>query len=290
MADIPAAIVKQLRERTGQGMMDCKKALMETDGDMERAVDLLRKKGLAVMEKRSGRETKEGRVVGETSDNGKSAVLVMLCSETDFTSKNEDFQEAAQQLAQSLLQAAEVPDSAEAAGELAVGDGRKVTDVINEIMSKTGEKITIGEFVRFDLTQPGMLKCYVHFNRKVGTILQIDTESEEAAHHPAVQDLANDLTMHITAANPIAVTHDEIDSELLAREKEIAAAQVQDKPANIIDKIVTGKINKWFKQVVLLEQPFVKDDSKTVRQLLAEVGKQAGGEVAVKQFRRLQIG
>ena len=255
-----------------------------------RAIDALRKKGMAVMENRGERATKQGRVVGQISDDGRIAVLALLCSETDFTSKSDDFQTASQQLAESLLSAEQLPASVEELAELATADGKKMGEVINEMMSKTGEKVTIGGFARFDLDKPGLLKSYVHFNRKVGTIVQIDTPSDEAAQHPAVQDLANDLTMHITAANPMAVTREDLDPEMVAHEKEIAAAQIEGKPANIVDKIVTGKINKWFKQVVLLEQPFVKDDSKTVQQLLDEVGQKASGPVIVRQFRRLQIG
>jgi len=290
MAGISATQVKQLREQTGQAMMDCKRALIETDGDMEKAVDLLRKKGMAVLEKRGGRDTKEGRIVGEITPDGKKAVLGMLCSETDFTSKNEDFQNAAQKLGQALLAADQVPDSVEGVATLDIGDGKKVGDVVNEIISKTGEKITIGGFVRFELDGPGLLKCYVHFNQKVGTILQVEAENELAAQHDAVKQLVNDLTLHITASNPTAVSRDDVDPEMLAHEKEIAAAQVEGKPANIIDKIVTGKINKWFQQIVLLEQPFVKDDSKTVTQVLDEAAQAAGGKLSIKQFRRFQIG
>ncbi|MFC1782545.1 translation elongation factor Ts, partial [Planctomycetota bacterium] len=256
----------------------------------EKAIDFLRKKGMAVLEKRGDRETKEGRVVGQISDDGTTAVLVMLCCETDFTSKNEDFQNAAQLLTQSLLRTDQTPASTETLGQLEIAGGKKVIEVINDLISKIGEKITLAEFVRYDRTQPGLLKCYVHFNHKVATILQIDTDNDQTAQHQAVQELVNDLTMHITAANPQAVSREEVDPELIAREKEIAAAQVQNKPANIIEKIVTGKINKWFKQVVLLEQPFVKDDSKTVRQMLDDVCKQVDGEVTIRRFRRLQIG
>ena len=290
MAGISATQVKQLRDQTGQAMMDCKRALTETDGDMEKAVDFLRKKGMAVLEKRGGRDTKEGRVIGEISPDGKKAVLAMLCSETDFTSKNEDFKNAAQKLGQALLTAVQVPDSSDGVENLDTGDGKKVGDVVNDLISKTGEKITIGDFVRFELPGPGLLKCYVHFNQKVGTILQVEAENEQTARHDAVKQLVNDLTLHITAANPIAVSRDDVDPALLAHEKEIAAGQVEGKPENIIEKIITGKINKWFQQVALLEQPFVKDDSKSVTQVLEEAAQTAGGKLSVKQFRRFQIG
>jgi elongation factor Ts len=290
MAEISATMVKQLRDRTGQAMMDCKKALAETDGDMEKAIELLRKKGMAVLEKRGGRETTEGRMVGKISADGKIAVLTTLCSETDFTAKSDDFQKAAQALAEGLLQAANTPDSPQAALELDTNDGKKVGDVVNDIISKTGEKITIGEFARYQLDGPGLLYCYVHFNSKVGSLVQLDADSDAAITQDAVKTLAADLAMHATATNPLAVSRDDIDPQAIAQEKEIAAAQVQNKPEHIVEKIVDGKLNKWFQQVALLEQPFVKDDSKTVKQLIEEVASQAQSKLTLKRFRRLEIG
>jgi len=289
MAEITAALVKELREETGQAMMDCKKALQEADGEIEKAVEILRKKGMAVMEKRGGRETKEGRVVGKVGADGKAAAMAMVCSETDFTSKSEDFHQAATLILEALVQAAAVPDSADAISELTTSDGRKVAEVVNDIISKTGEKITIGDFARFDLDGTGILYCYIHFNGKVGTLLQIDAEGDVAGKDE-VQTLASDVAMHVTASLPRAVTRDEMDPDEVAKEKEIAAEQVQGKPEHIVEKIVMGKMNKWFQQHVLLEQPFVKDDKKTVEQLLDEVGKQAGGKLTVKRFRRMQVG
>lgn len=287
---ISAATVKELRDRTGQAMMDCKKALQETDGDMDKAIALLRKKGMAVLEKRTGRETKEGRLVSKSSEDQKKAVFVSLCCETDFTAKSPEFVKTAEIIAETLLQAETPPDSAEGLAGLACEQGRTIGDLINDLLSTTGEKTSLGEFARYDLTGPGVLYCYVHFNNKVGTLIQIDAGAAGAAEHQAVQALASDLAMHVTASKPVAVTSDELDPDLVAREKEVAAAQVQNKPANIIEKIVTGKINKWFADVVLLEQPFVKDDSKQVKELLAEVGKEAGGELSVRRFCRIQLG
>jgi len=287
---ISAATVKELRDRTGQAMMDCKKALQETDGDMERAVELLRKKGMAVLEKRTGRATKEGRVVSKISDDGQKAVLVSLCCETDFTAKSEQFGETAATIADLLLNAENAPDNAEALAAMPCDNGRTVNDLINDLLSTTGEKTSIGEFARYDLTGPGVLFCYVHFNNKVGTLIQIDAASAAAAEHQGVQAVASDLAMHVTASKPVAVSPDELDPELVAREKEVAAAQIQNKPEHIVEKIVTGKINKWFAEVALLEQPFVKDDSKQVKELLAEVGKEAGGDVSVNRFCRVQLG
>jgi len=288
MTAISASMVKELREITGQAMMDCKKALTETDGDLEKAIDLLRKKGKAVLDKRGGRETKEGRVVGKVSADGKVAVLTSLCSETDFTAKNEAFQAAAENLAASLLQAESVPDSADGIMELATPQGNKMADIVNDLISQTGEKITIGEFARFDLDGPGLLYCYVHFNGKIATMIQINTD--QAVTAAEVKTLASDLAMHITAINPTAACREEIDPQVVAREKDVAASQISGKPENMIEQIVNGKLNKWYKQVVLVEQPFVKDDSKTVQQVIDEVGKAVGSTLKAKRFARIQIG
>lgn len=290
MAAISAGLVKQLRDRTSQSMMDCKNALVETEGNIEKAIELLRKKGMAVLEKRGGKETSEGRIVSKITDDGKMAVLLSLCCETDFSAKNEIFQETVQSLADELLAAAEVPGDIEALGNMTGADGKKISEVINDLISRTGEKIEVGNFSRFDLDGPGLLYSYVHFNGKVGTLIQINADSDQAAGSDAVATLASDLAMHITAINPEAVSRDDIDPELVEKERRIAVDQAKGKPENIIDKIVEGKMNKWFGQIALLEQGFVKDDSKTVNELVEEVGKAAGEKLTVKRFTRMQIG
>lgn len=291
MADITAAMVKELRERTGQAMMDCKKALGETAGDMEQAVDLLRKKGMAVMDKRSEKETKEGRVVSRMSDDGKTAVLVSLCCETDFTAKNEEFQAVVDALADGLLKAEGCPQNAEELESVPTPSGKTVGTAINDIVSKTGEKTTIGPFQKFVLDGHGLLHSYVHFNGKIGTMIQIDAENDQAATSEQIKTLAADLAMHVTALNPDGVTEDDLDPDMVAREKEVAKSQVPPgKPDNIVEGIIKGKMNKWFQQIVLLHQPFVKDDSKSVQELVDEMSKAAGGKLSVKRFARVQIG
>ncbi len=291
MADITAAMVKELRERTGQAMMDCKKALGETDGDMEKAIDLLRKKGMAVMDKRSEKETKEGRVVSKTAEDGKTAVLASLCCETDFTAKNEEFQSTVDALADGLLQADGCPETFEALESIATPAGKTIGTTINDIVSKTGEKTEIGPFSKFTLDGPGLLHSYVHFNGKIGTMIQIDAENEHAANSQEIKTLAADLAMHITALNPMGVTENDLDPSAIEREREVAKSQVPPgKPDNIVAGIVDGKLKKWFQQIVLLHQPFVKDDSKTVQELMDDVSKAAGGKLTVKRFARVQIG
>ncbi len=280
----------ELRERTGQAMMDCKKALNETEGDMEKAIDLLRKKGMAVMEKRGGRENKEGKIFFKISSDGKVAVMTSLCCETDFTAKNDGFVEAAEALADAMLAAGSTPADTDAISALTAANGKTVGDMVNTLISTTGEKITVGKCSRFELSSAGLLYGYVHFNGKVGTLIQIDAENDAAASSEATQALAADLAMHITAVSPEGVRREEISADVIAREEAVAREQVKGKPENIIENIVKGKIDKWMSQIVLLEQPFVKDDQKTVTELIDEVSKTAGGKLTVNRFARLQIG
>jgi elongation factor Ts len=288
MADIPAAMVMKLRKMSGQGMMDCKKALQETDGDVEKAMDLLRKKGLATLAKRAGRDTSEGLVVCKTSADGKTATIATLCCETDFVAKSDDFVATAQTLADFAL-ACPADEGAESVLETSV-DGRTFNDLLTEIVSKTGEKTQVGDYTKYQLDGPGLISTYIHFNEKVGTMIQIDTSNEEIAAGEGIKQAASDIAMHITATKPLALDKDQIDPETIEREKAIFAEQVKDKPENIIDKIVEGKMKKFYAENCLLQQPFVKDDSKSVEQVLDEAAKQAGGEAKLKRFVRFEVG
>jgi len=288
MADISAAMVMKLRKMSGQGMMDCKKALQETDGDVEKAMDVLRKKGLATLAKRAGRDTSEGLVVSKTSADGKTAALATLCCETDFVAKSDDFIATAQTLADFTL-ACPKDEGAESILETSM-DGRTFNDLLTEIVSKTGEKTQVGDYTKYKLDGPGLISTYIHFNEKVGTMLQVDTSNDEIAAGEAIKQAASDIAMHITATKPLALNKDQIDPETIEREKAIYAEQVKNKPANIIDKIVEGKMNKFYAENCLLQQPFVKDDSKSVEQVLDEAAKQAGGEAKIKRFVRFEVG
>jgi elongation factor Ts len=286
MAEITATAVAKLRKMSGQGMMDCKKALSETGGDLDKAMELLRKKGLATLAKRAGRDTSEGRVVCKISEDGKTAVIASLCCETDFVAKSEDFVQAADLLAQYAFKAS-ADSGAEALLETEL-NGRKFSDILTDTVSKTGEKVEIGDYYRYTLSGTGTFGSYVHFNGKVGALVEIETDSEAIAQ--AVRHVANEIAMHITAINPLGLDKDSIDPAVLEKERAIAAEQVKDKPANIVDKIVEGKIGKFLKDNCLLEQPFVKDDSMTVGQVLANAAKAAGGQAKIKRFVRVEIG
>ena len=288
MAEISAATVMKLRKMSGQGMMDCKKALQEADGNIEQAMDTLRKKGLATLAKRAERETTEGLVVSRSSQEGKTSVLATLCCETDFVAKSDDFVAMAQKLTDYAM-VCPADQGAENILESLV-DGKKFSDILTETVSKTGEKTQVGDYAKYQLDGPGLISTYIHFNDKVGTMVQIETSDDNVAAADVLKQTASDIAMHITATKPMALDKDEIDSETIEREKSIFAEQVKNKPANIIEKIVEGKMRKFFAENCLLDQPFVKDDSKSVAQVLTDAAKQAGGEAKIKRFVRFEVG
>lgn len=288
MAQISASTVMELRKLSGQGMMDCKKALNEANGDITKAMEILRKKGLATLEKRAGRTTSEGLVVSKMSDDGKTAVIATLCCETDFVSKSDDFVTVADLLAEYAM-ACDADEGAENIVDTAI-NGRKFGDVLMETVSKTGEKTQVGDYIKYKLDGPGIIHVYVHFNKKVGTMVQLETSGDSVAATEVVKQMANDVAMHITATRPLALDKAGIDFETIEREKAIFAEQVKNKPENILEKIIEGKMKKFFAENCLLDQPFVKDDSKSVAEIVTDAGKRAGGEAEIKRFVRLGVG
>jgi elongation factor Ts len=288
MAEISAAMVMKLRKMSGQGMMDCKSALQQASGDISEAMGILRKKGLATLAKRAERETSQGLVVCKSSEDGRTATMATLCCETDFVAKNDDFVATAEALADFAL-ICPADQGAENILETVV-ESRKFSEILTEIVSKIGEKIKVGDYTKYKLDGPGLISTYIHFNEKVGTMVEIETSDETIAQTDALKQVACDIAMHITAIKPLALDKDQIDSETIEREKAIFAEQVKDKPPNIIDKIIQGKLNKFFAENCLLAQAFVKDDSKSVAQVLTEAAKQAGGEAKIRRFARFEVG
>jgi elongation factor Ts len=288
MAEIAASVVVKLRKMSGQGMMDCKKALEEANGDMDKAMDILRKKGLATLAKRAERETSEGAVISWQSPDGKEAALATLCCETDFVAKSDDFLQLARDI-RDYIGSTAANEGAQSVLQTVVA-GKTFQEVLTEVVSRTGEKMQVGDYARFRLEGTGLIGTYVHFNNKVGTMVQIETSDAQVAQAPALKQAALDIAMHITASKPLALNAASLDPEMVEREKAIYAAQVQNKPPQVVERIVEGKLKKFYSDYCLLEQPFVKDDSKTVAQVLAEAAKQAGGTASIKQFVRFEVG
>ncbi len=263
MADISAKTVKELREKTGVGMMECKKALEATNGDMEAAIEELRKAGVAKAEKKAHRTAKEGRVVAKI-DNGVAVLAEVLC-ETDFVAKTDDFQVFADQVV-----AVATAQDADGCVTEAVAEATK--DELTALIGKIGENMQVRRVARWAAT--GTCSSYLHMGGKIGVLIEVDGE--------ATEDLLHDICLHIAAFAPRYIVPADVPADLLAKEREIAEAQVVGKPANIIDKIVMGKISKWYTEVCLTQQPWVKDD----KQCLAKIAP----KLTVKRFLRWQIG
>ncbi|HOE97855.1 MAG TPA: translation elongation factor Ts [Candidatus Sumerlaeota bacterium] len=294
MAEITASMVKELREKTGAGMMDCKKALAECDGDMERAVDELRKRGQAVADKRGGRATREGLVFERTE--GAVGVLVELNCETDFVARNDEFRAIGRDLADLLFQHGDqFTDPSQLMGFTSPEHGRTVSEILTEAIGKTGENMGVRRFVRLNADQNGphgFITSYIHPPGKLGVLVEVHAGKPESLNNAGVRQLGRDLAMHIAAAAPVSISRNDVDPALVAREKKIYMEQAQHegKPEKIWEKIAEGKLAKFYKQSCLLEQEFVKDPDQTIEQLVAAVGKAAGDTLTVARFERFEVG
>lgn len=273
MAAVTAAMVKELRERTGLGMMECKKALVEADADIEKAIDDLRKSGQAKAAKKAGRTAAEGAVVVATNDDNSRALMVEINSETDFVARDENFLGFANKVAQAALQAG-ATDAAEIA-ELKLEDGASVEEARQALVQKIGENIQVRRAVALNV-EGGVVASYVH-GGKIGVLVSLSGGDTE---------LGKDVAMHVAAVAPMVVKSDQVPAETLDKEREIIRAQpdMEGKPAEIVEKMVGGRINKFLKEVSLLDQPFVKDPNTSVGNLV----KGAGAEVVA--FERLVVG
>jgi elongation factor Ts len=289
MAAYTAKDVSELRQRTQAGMMDCKKALEECQGDMEQAVEWLRKKGISRGESRAGRAASEGKIVSRVTTDGSTGVLVELNSETDFVARNEAFGQTVEQIADTLLAQDSidgVTTTAEGSPLLQAkfGSTGTLADALKQLTGTIGENIVLRRYVRF--SGSGAVGAYVHHNGKVGTLVEIAGVTGEAG-----QQLARTIAEHVTAGVPtvpVAVTRDDVPAALVDRERRIFSEQAaaSGKPANIVEKMVQGRIDKYYKEVTLLDQPWVRDDNKAIRDLV----KAAGAGVSIRRFARFQIG
>ncbi|MGJ0429400.1 translation elongation factor Ts [Methylobacter sp.] len=270
---ITAAMVKELRERTGSGMMECKKALTEANGDMELAIENMRKSGLAKADKKSGRTAAEGVIGIKVSDDAKIAVMVDVNCETDFVAKGEDFVNFVNNVTAALLTSDVETD--EQLQSMKLADGSVVDDVRRSLIAKLGENITIRRFVKYH-TEQGGTASYLH-GSKIGVIVELAKPDSE---------LGKDIAMHIAASKPECVSEDQVPAELIEKEKEIFSAQAAEsgKPAEIIEKMIGGRISKFLAEITLLGQPFVKDDKTTVGKLVASKGN------SVIRFARFEVG
>ena len=273
---ITAALVKDLRERTGAGMMDCKKALNESDGDMEAAKEFLRKKGQAIANKKSSRETREGAVSISLKEN--KAALVKIACETDFVAINDNFKEF---IAKIAAQAIEV--GIDDLMEKSTSSG-SIKEQFVEAIGKLGENIVFANGQYWEAAENGVINFYTHTNNKIGVLVELDTEPGTDA--TAAGDAAKNVAMHVAASQVEAISENDLDPAVIEKEKNFLMEQAREsgKPENIIEKMVVGRLNKFKKEVCLLDQNYVKDPDKTISEYLAEAGKAAGGGFSVKRF------
>jgi elongation factor Ts len=283
--EITAELVKTLREKTDAGMMDCKRALKETGGDLEAAVAYLRQKGLAVAAKRAGRAATEGTVWAHVAPDHKSGVLLEVNCETDFVAKTDSFVELGNRLAGQLAASALASVEALLAEPCPHQPSLTVNDYLNEVIAKTGEKCEIRRFVRYG---GDLVAAYIHHGGKIGVLVELSGSGPA----PEAAQAAKDVAMQIAAANPLAVSREDVSAEAVAKEQSIFEAQAREsgKPENIIEKMVTGRLEKFYKEVCLLQQAFVKNPEQTVAQYLKEVGQRLGQEIKVKRCARYQVG
>ena len=285
MATITAKMVGELRAKTGAGMMDCKKALTESGGDMEQSIDLLRKKGLSAAAKKSGRVAAEGMIAAVGDD--KSGALVEVNSETDFVAKNDLFMAFANGLAEVVLN--RNPADVEAMKALDFpGSSRNVADELNHQISTIGENMNIRRFARLE-SNSGVTASYIHGAGKIGVLVQLDSDKPGDAK---VVEAARMLAMHVAAASPQYLSRNDVPAEVVEREKDIMRAKALEsgKPENIVDKIIEGQINKFFGESCLLEQVYVIDTDHKVGKVVEALAKEIGGQVTLAAYTRFQLG
>ncbi|RAK61848.1 elongation factor Ts [Phenylobacterium hankyongense] len=290
MAEITAALVKDLREKSGVGMMDCKRALQENDGDMAAAIDWLRAKGLSKAAKKSDRAAAEGLVAGLVSADGKTGVLIELNAETDFVSKNETFQGAARDIAAVALDV----EGVDAISAAQTAKGELVGDVVTNMIATIGENMRLRRSARLTVSQ-GAVSLYLHNVQgegvgKLGVLVALEGAGDQAV----LREVGRKIALHVagTPTPPLALNEGDLDPAAVAKEKQFLTDQALEsgKPVAVVEKMIEGRIRKWQEEVVLLKQPFVMNPDQTIEQLIAETAKQIGAPLAVKGFVRFALG
>lgn len=279
---ITAAQVNELRQKTGAGMMDCKKALTEADGDFEKAIEILRKKGAAVAAKRAEKTANEGLVLTKVSEDKSKAVIVEVNCETDFVARSNDFVQFAEETLNTVYE--KEPASVEAL----LNDHTALNTMLTDLMGKIGEKIQVTRF-SIDKADNGVIVDYIHPGSKLGVLVRIDSVTNGKDE---ITGIARDIAMQVAAMKPICVYREEVDKDLVAKEMDIykELARKEGKPEQILEKIATGRLNKFYQENCLFEQAYIKDNSKTISDLMKEFNSKNGTQAKLKHFRRFHLG
>jgi len=276
-------MIKRLREKTGAGMMDCKRALEATTGDMDAAIEHLRKKGAAVGQKRADRSAKEGVIVTRVGNKGKIGVILEVNCETDFVGRSEDFIGFAGAVAEAVER--QRPAAVDAILDLTIPQGKKVSELLNDLLAKVGEKVEIPRFDLFESTD-GQISAYTHLGNKIGVLVELSGSGGDGA------GVGRDVAMQIAAMNPLVISRDQIAKPHIDRELDIYRTQAKNegKPAQIQEKIAEGRLEKFFQEVCLLEQTFIKDSGKSIKEYLDDAGAKTGQHMTVRRFQRFHLG
>ncbi len=284
---ITASMVKELRERTGAGMMDCKKALNETNGDMDKAIEILREKGLAAAAKKAGRIAAEGLVVTYISEDMKKGAAVEVNCETDFVAANEEFKSLANNIAKQVVES-NVNTVEELLEEKYIADnGKTIKEVLTALIAKIGENMSVRRFEKFSIDN-GLIQSYIHGGGRIGVLVELACEKQDAA----LVQVAKDVAMQVAAANPLFLDKTSVDQDTLEKEKEIYRVQAlnEGKPENIVDKMVMGRVSKYLKEVCLVDQIWVKNSDYTITKYLQEESKKIGADIKITRFTRFERG
>ena len=277
MADISVAMINDLRQRTNAGMMDCKKALIDTQGDMDAAIKILREKGLAIQVKRADKESKEGIIKALASADGKTMAMAEINTETDFVAKTDNFKNFVSTVTQKVL-------------DIGEDFGDSLKDELMTIVSQTGENVKIRRTARFVQDGTGKLESYIHMGGKVGVLVEVACGKEETVTNAAFTELVHDLALQVAAAAPRYLVPEEVPADVVEGEKDIYRNQVQGKPENIVENILKGKIQKFYSDVCLIHQPFVKEPKQSITDIVQACAKATGDTVTIKRFVRFQLG
>ena len=290
MAEITVELIKTLRDKTNAGMMDCKSALKEANGDLEAAETILRKKGIADADKKADRAAKEGVCAARILDGGKTGILVEVNCETDFVAKNENFRAFVDEILDHIAASPSVATLPELLAQSYSADASQTLETfIKAKVGQLGENMGLGRFAKYEISGEGLVGSYIHMAGRVGVLAEITCGKAETASSQAVADFAKDLCMHIAAAHPICVRRDEVPTDKVEAERDIFREQMKGKPAEIIEKIIDGKLGKFYSINCLLDQPFIKDNDKTIQALLDDLSKAAGDTVTVTRFSRYAV-
>lgn len=289
---ITTAMIKELREATGAGILDSKKALEATNGNFDEAVEFLREKGLAQAAKKASREANDGTIAAQINDGGTRAAMIEVNCETDFVARTEDFSNFVTNITQQVFEDERIASVEDLLTTKYVADtGKTVAEAVQEAISKLGENIVVRRLVQYNLTGEGIIDSYIHSNERIGVLVELHTDSP-VSDREALRELAHDLTLQVAAANPRFLSVNGVPADVVEEERKIYMAQLVDdkKPDEIKARIVEGRLKKFYQENCLLEQNFVKDDALSVGKLVQQVGKRLGTPINISRFTRYEIG